>query len=102
MAHGLEPYYYNSKKRGELDFVVELGGQVLPIEVKSGKDYEVHRALSNIMDCGEYELPEAVVFNNDNLRVDGKLMYAPIYMVMFLEKKNNAPSLYKVDLSGLV
>ena len=102
VAHGLEPYYYNSKKRGELDFVVELGGQVLPIEVKSGKDYEVHRALSNIMDCGEYELPEAVVFNNDNLRVDGKLMYAPIYMVMFLEKKNNAPSLYKVDLSGLV
>ena len=102
VAHGLEPYYYNSKKRGELDFVVELGGQVLPIEVKSGKDYEVHRALSNIMDCGEYELPEAVVFNNDNLRVDGKLIYAPIYMVMFLEKKNNAPSLYKVDLSGLV
>ena len=102
VAHGMEPYYYNSKKRGELDFVVELGGQVLPIEVKSGKDYEVHRALSNIMDCGEYELPEAVVFNNDNLRVDGKLIYAPIYMVMFLEKKNNAPSLYKVDLSGLV
>jgi hypothetical protein len=54
------------------------------------------------MDCEEYELPEAVVFNNDNLRVDGKLIYTPIYMVMFLEKKNNAPSLYKVDLSGLV
>ena len=102
VAHGLEPYYYNSKKRGELDFVIELDGKILPIEVKSGKDYEVHRALSNIMECDEYDLPEAVIFNNDNLRLDGKLVYAPVYMVMFLEKRNDTPALYKVDLSGLV
>ncbi len=101
VAHGLEPYYYNNKKRGELDFVVELGGAVLPLEVKSGKDYESHRALSNIMACEEYDLPEAIVFNNDNLRVAGKIVYAPIYMVMFLEKNQAAPSYYKVDLSGL-
>ena len=66
VAHGLVPYYYNNKKRGELDFVIELEGKILPIEVKSGKDYDVHRALSNIMDCGEYDLPEAVVFNFRN------------------------------------
>ena len=42
-------YYYNNKKRGELDFLIEYDGEVLPIEVKSGKDYKVHRALSNIM-----------------------------------------------------
>ena len=101
VAHGIEPYYYNNKKRGELDFVIELGGNVLPIEVKSGKDYEIHRALSNIMDSEEYSLSKAVVFNNDNLRVDGKIIYAPIYMVMFLEKVNTAPTYYKVDLSGL-
>lgn len=101
VAHGLDAYYYNNKKRGELDFVIELGGKVLPIEVKSGKDYEVHRALSNIMDCSEYDLPEAVVFCNDNLRVEGKLVYAPIYMVMFLEKSNDLPAYYKIDLSVL-
>lgn len=101
VAHGIAPYYYNNKKRGELDFVIELNGKVLPIEVKSGKDYETHRALSNIMDCEEYDLPEAVVFNNDNLRVAGKIIYAPIYMAMFLEKDNTAPTFYKVDLSGL-
>ena len=77
------------------------GGKVLPIEIKSGKDYETHRALSNIMDCNEYDLPEAVVFNNDNLRVIGKIVYAPVYMVMFLEKDNTAPTFYKVDISGL-
>ncbi len=101
IAHGLVPYYYNSKKRGELDFVVESGGKVLPIEVKSGKSYEIHRALSNILDCGEYDLPEAVVLCNDNLRVDGKVVYAPVYLAMFLEKGSATPSLYKVNLSGL-
>lgn len=101
VAHGLDPYYYNNKKRGELDFVIELNGKVLPIEVKSGKDYDVHRALSNIMDCNEYNLPEAIVLNNDNLRVDDKVVYAPIYMVMFLERNNTAPTYYKVDLSML-
>lgn len=101
VAHGFIPYYYNNKKRGELDFVIEFGGKVLPIEVKSGKDYEVHRALSNIMDCGEYKLPEAIIFCNDNLHVDNRLVYAPVYMVMFLEKSNAVPTSYKIDLSML-
>lgn len=101
VAHGIDVYYYNNKKRGELDFVIELAGKVLPIEVKSGKDYEIHRALTNIMDCSEYEIPESIIFNNDNINVRGKYIYAPIYMVMFIEKKNDAPTFYKVDLSGL-
>lgn len=100
-AHGLNPYYYNNKKRGELDFIVEMGGNVLPIEVKSGKDYQTHRALSNIMECDEYDILRAVIFNNDNMKIDGKLVYAPIYMAMFLQKKDDAPTYYKVDLSML-
>ena len=101
VAHGFEPYYYNSKKRGEIDFVIENNGKVLPIEVKSGKDYVYHRALSNIMDCDEYNLPEALVLNNDNLTVEGSVSYLPVYMVMFLEKKGVASIEYKIDLSGL-
>ena len=101
-AHGVALYYYNSKTRGEVDFVVEYGGKVLPIEVKSGKDYEIHRALSNIMDCEEYDLPEAVVFTNENLKTAGKLVYAPVYLVMFIEKNTDAPSYYKVDISGIL
>lgn len=101
VAHGITPYYYNNKKRGELDFVIEINGKVLPIEVKSGKNYETHRALANIMDCPSYDLPEAVVFNNENLKVSGKIIYAPIYMIMFIEKSDNTPVSYKVDLSML-
>ena len=102
VAHNIDAYYYNNKKRGEIDFVIELEGKVLPIEVKSGKDYETHRALSNILDCEEYELQKAIVFNNDNLHTKNKIIYSPIYMIMFLEKKNEAPTFYKIDLSNIV
>lgn len=102
VAHGITPYYYNNKKRGEIDFVIELGGHVLPIEVKSGKDYETHRALANILDCQEYALQEAIVFNNSNMKTEGKILYAPVYLAMFLERKSEAPNFYKVDLSGLI
>lgn len=95
-------YYYNNKKRGELDFLIEYDGEVLPIEVKSGKDYKVHRSLSNIMDCGEFNLNKALIFNNSNLKVEGKLTYAPIYMAMFLKQEiKEEDSIYKIDLSEL-
>lgn len=84
-AHGYPLYYYNSKKKGELDFVIEHAGQVLPIEVKSGKDYEKHSALDNVMSAKEYGIREACVFTNGNVKTDGKLSYYPIYMVMFLQ-----------------
>lgn len=94
-------YYYNNKKKGELDFVVEYAGKILPIEVKSGKDYKIHRALSNVIHDEEYQIDKAIIFNNDNLQRDGKKIYAPIYMAMFLNKPEDTPTFFKVDLSGL-
>lgn len=84
-AHGYKLYYYNSKKKGELDFVVEHGGKILPIEVKSGKDYQKHSALDNVMAVTDYEIQEAIVFTNDNVKTDGRVTYYPIYMAMFLQ-----------------
>lgn len=83
-AHGLEPNYFNSKKRGELDFVLELGGKVVPVEVKSGKDYTKHAALANIMSSQVYDIHEAIVLCSANVRREGKITYAPIYMTQFI------------------
>ena len=69
----------------KLDMEVRMMLKVLPIEVKSGKDYEKHSALDNVMAAHEYGIEEAYVFTNDNVKVDGKLTYFPIYMAMFLQ-----------------
>ena len=101
-AHGYDLYYFNSKKQGELDFVIERGGDVLPIEIKSGKDYQRHAALDNVMENRDYAIPTAFVFRNDNVRADGRVVYLPIYMLMFLQKEQLPESMiYKPDLSGL-
>ncbi len=44
-SHNYNLFYYNSKKNGEVDFIIENGTEVLPIEVKSGKGYKRHVAL---------------------------------------------------------
>ena len=101
-AHGYDLYYFNSKKQGELDFIIEHGGNVLPIEIKSGKDYQRHAALDNVMENRDYAIPTAFVFQNDNVRTDGRVVYLPIYMLMFLQKEQIPESMiYKPDLSGL-
>jgi predicted AAA+ superfamily ATPase len=98
-AHGFKGYYYNSKKFGELDFLIEYNGNVLPIEVKSGKDYKRHSALTNILGVTNYSMKEAFVFSNYNVSVEGRVVYYPIYMSMFL--KNDAIQLPKVELDDL-
>lgn len=100
-AHGFDLYYFNSKRQGELDFVVEKNGKVLPIEVKSGKDYERHNALSNVMRTPEYAIDQALVLGNTNLKTQGNVTYTPIYMVMFLQKEETINMTYKIDLTGL-
>ncbi|MCD7864424.1 MAG: AAA family ATPase [Clostridiales bacterium] len=84
-AHGFPLYYYNSKKIGELDFVLEFDGEILPVEVKSGKEYERHSALNKVISSDEYQTRKAIVFMNGNVTRKDKILYLPIYMVMFLK-----------------
>jgi len=101
-AHGFDLYYFNSKKQGELDFLIEHHGNVLPIEIKSGKDYTKHAALSNVMANADYNIPAAYVFHNGNVSTSGKIIYYPIYMLMFLQKENLPEDMiYRLDLSVL-
>ena len=98
---GFNVYYYNSKKMGELDFVVELDGEILPLEIKSGKDYKRHSALNNVLSTENYNIKKALVFSQGNVEVKDKRIYLPIYMIMFLKNKKLNNSVYKIDLNGL-
>lgn len=87
LAHGFRPTYYRSKATGELDFVVEVpGGAVLPIEVKSGKDYKRHSALTNVMSSPNYAIDNALVLCEGNISVEGGVTYCPAYMVAMLDR----------------
>ncbi len=78
LAHGFTPHYYSSKKRGEVDFVIEnSAGQTRAIEVKSGKDYRRHSALTTLLEAGEAQ--DAVVLHNENTKIDGNRIYLPVY-----------------------
>lgn len=47
------------------------------------------RALNKLMECDEYRIESAIVFDDDAMDVVGKVFYAPIYMVMFLKKDSH-------------
>ena len=90
-AHGWALYYFHSKGQGELDFLLERDTEIIPMEVKSGKYYERHNALSNVLANKEYAIRRAIVLCNDNIREVDKVLYAPIYMLMFMHQKERAP-----------
>ncbi len=100
-AHGFELYYFNSKKQGELDFVIEYQGNVLPLEIKSGKAYTRHNALDNVLKEERYAIPQAFVFCYENISTQEKITYLPIYMIGFLEKEKIEEYIYSIDLSAL-
>ncbi len=86
-SHGFERLcYFNSRKQGEADFLISCGGRVVPVEVKSGRDYMKHHALDRVMANPKYNLEEAVVLSNANVSVETKITYYPVYMLMFIRK----------------
>lgn len=98
-AHGWKLRYFNSKKQGEVDFLLEQDDEIIPLEVKSGKDYQRHSALNNVLKNKEYGIRRAIVLTNDNLSENGNVLYAPIYMTMFLYHQDpQGPMVYKPEL----
>ena len=101
-AHGYALYYFNSKKQGELDFVIEYQGSVLPIEVKSGKDYTRHHALSAVLSNEHYSISQAIVFCSENISMDDKIFCCPVYLAGFLKPQvPDQDFIFRLDLSAL-
>lgn len=86
-AHGHELFYYDNKKLGEVDYLIDdqENLSVVPVEVKSGKDYRVHSALDRFLNIDEYNIRRAVVLSNERQIYQEKgVTYLPVYDVMFL------------------
>lgn len=86
-AHGRKLFYYDNRNNGEVDFLIDDYDNLssIPIEVKSGKDYTVHSALDKFVSNSDYNVKKAYVLsNNREIKTEGKIVYLPIYYVMFI------------------
>ena len=96
IAHGHKLFYYDNRNRGEVDYLIDDYDSLsaVPIEVKSGKDYTVHSALSAFVKTEDYHIKKAFVLSNSReIRTNGKIMYLPIYFIMFFENTGNMTAL---------
>ena len=97
IANGFDLYYYDNAKKGEVDFLINDSSStsVLPIEVKSGKDYSIHRSLDRLLDNDEYNIPSAIVLDNEReIVTNGKVTYMPVYFVMCINRMQQAAENY--------
>ena len=89
-SHGYPLFYYDNRQKGEVDFMIDdyQIGSVLPIEVKSGRDYTIHSALNALLNNKDYGIHKAIVFSNERqVKKDDGVVYMPIYYVMFLDQE---------------
>ena len=99
-ALGYNLFYFISKKLGEIDFLIEYNGEILPIEIKSGSRLTQHSALNNLINT--YDIKEAFVFGDCNIKQIEKISYFPVYMLMFLMPyKLPEKLIYSIDLSDI-
>lgn len=96
-AIGVEKlFYYDNKKNGEVDFLINNYEtlSVLPIEVKSGRDYRIHSAMNKLINNEGYHIKEGIVLCNDReITVKDTIVYMPIYYSMFLKQNNDVNEL---------
>lgn len=84
-AHGFAIHYFMGEDIGEIDFMLQYDGKILPVEAKSGKHYRTHAALDNLMKNNGYGIDHAAVFSDYNVISNGSIDYFPVYMIMFYE-----------------
>ena len=70
------PHYY-STKRGEIDFLIQNGQDIFPVEVKGGKNKRAATFKNYIEECHP---SEAVRFSERGHRKDGAITNIPLYL----------------------
>lgn len=87
-AHGYNLFYYDNKANGEVDFLIDDYNNlsVLPLEIKSGKDYTIHNAINKFIKNKDYNVKRGFVLSNERkIFEEDNIIYIPIYFIMFFQ-----------------
>lgn len=78
VAQGRELYYWESNSGAEVDFLLNVGGNIIPIEVKSGNN--THSKSLNAF-ISRYKPPYAIRFSTKNFGFENGIKSLPLYAV---------------------
>lgn len=79
----VQPRYWTSSAQAEVDFIIQLKNEVIPIEVKSDENVR-SRSLSVYHSL--YEPDVRIRFSLKNLKKDDGLLNIPLFLVDYTEK----------------
>ena len=86
-SHDHQLFYYDRKILGEVDYLIDDYDNlsILPLKIKSGKDYLNFKALPKLLKEPNCRIQNGYVFsNNQEVKIDEKIIFMPIYYIMFL------------------
>ncbi|WEV41897.1 DUF4143 domain-containing protein [Bifidobacterium sp. ESL0682] len=87
-AQGSELYYFDKVKLGEVNFLMQCGSNITPIEAKSGKNFTAHAALDKLLSVKEWKLGSGFVLCSNNVKREKQndtVIDLPWYMTMFMK-----------------
>jgi predicted AAA+ superfamily ATPase len=82
VCNGFQLFYWKNENTAELDFVVQIAGEVVPIEVKKGKRT---KSASLNMFLKQYNSRFAIRISGKNFGFENKIKSVPLYAVWCLK-----------------
>lgn len=85
VSNGFSLYYWKNENTAELDFVLQIAGEVIPVEVKKG-----HRTKSVSMNMfvKKYNSPYAIRISKKNFGFENNIKSVPLYAVFCVDDKS--------------
>lgn len=81
-AKGIKLYYWESNNRAELDFVLQIGNDIIPVEVKS---WETVRSQSLEFFRKKYNIGKALRLSAKNFGYENGIKSVPLYAVWCID-----------------
>jgi len=79
----VQPRYWTSGNQAEVDFIIQMKNEIIPVEVKSDENV---RSKSLSIYNGLYEPPMRIRYSLKNLKKDAGLVNIPLFLVDYTEK----------------